>query len=321
MVQSSAPELGSRTIEIIPYRAELYSFAHPPHPLTGKNCENYGQRPYAVMMPEDTATRPLSGISKADMVIEMQVVKGSITRMMAFFACEQPEEIGSIRSARHDFIPLAAAFDAIFVHWGGSSFALDDVKSSRIDNINALINPNNVFYRKQGIRAPHNGFTTFNRMQETAELLGYSTTTSFSPYLREPERPLRSSAGYSVKISYPRPFNLEYTYQPQTNSYQRFRGGTPEYDALNNEQAEVKVVIVMRTTSRQLNADYNDVDVTGEGEALIFQNGRVTEAQWQRKEATDSRLRFLDERGRDIPLVAGSVWLHIVDTDTSVTFE
>jgi hypothetical protein len=76
-------------------------------PITGEKCENYNQRPIAVMLAEDPITRPLSGIGAADMVIEMPVITGSITRMMAIYQCELPEEIGSVRSARHDFIPLA----------------------------------------------------------------------------------------------------------------------------------------------------------------------------------------------------------------------
>src|SRR3990167_1280909 len=94
-----------------------------PHPLTGQKCENYNRRPLAVMLAVDSVARPLSSIYVADVVVEMPVVKDSINRFMGIYVCNKPEEIGSVRSARHDFIPLAAGFDAIYSHWGGSNFS------------------------------------------------------------------------------------------------------------------------------------------------------------------------------------------------------
>jgi len=95
----------------------------PLNDITGIRCKNGDKRPYAIMLAADKAARPLSGVSEADVVVEMPVITDGITRYMAVFKCEEPKEIGSIRSARHDFITLAKSFDAIYAHWGGSYFA------------------------------------------------------------------------------------------------------------------------------------------------------------------------------------------------------
>ena len=42
------------------------------------------------------------------------------------------KEIGAIRSSRHDYIALAKGIDSIFIHWGGSHFALDLLKQKII---------------------------------------------------------------------------------------------------------------------------------------------------------------------------------------------
>ncbi|MBU3924750.1 DUF3048 domain-containing protein, partial [Patescibacteria group bacterium] len=102
-------------------------------PYGQESCQNSTRRSIAVMLAIDAITRPLSGISEADIVFEMPVITDSITRLMAVFGCIIPTEIGSIRSARHDFIDLAKSVDAIFVHWGGSHFALDKLKTGAID--------------------------------------------------------------------------------------------------------------------------------------------------------------------------------------------
>src|SRR3990167_3999571 len=89
-------------------------------PISGLPCENWNRRALAVMQPGDVTARPAAGFSEADMVIEMPVITSSVTRLMAIYVCNTPTEVGSMRSARHDFIHLAKGLDAIFISWGRS---------------------------------------------------------------------------------------------------------------------------------------------------------------------------------------------------------
>jgi hypothetical protein len=82
-------------------------------PITGEACENWNRRPIAVMQPGDVTARPASGFSQADMVFEMPVITASITRLMGVYGCNTPDAVGSMRSARHDFLSLAKGLDAI----------------------------------------------------------------------------------------------------------------------------------------------------------------------------------------------------------------
>ncbi len=299
-------------------------------PLAKEGCKNYRKRPYAVMMPADEKARPLSAISSAEFVVEMPVVKDKITRLMPIFACSEPKEIGAVRSARHDFIPLAAGFDAIFVHWGGSNFALDKLKEGVVDNIDALINPQNTFYRKKGAPRPHNGFTSYTYLKNRGTTFyNYRTTTNFEGYPRishddygNNDDNNKTDAVYNISIGYPEPYNVSYKYNKKTNFYTRFRGGRPEIDKLNGKQVKTKVALVVKTTSRQINTQYNDVDIAGTGDALIFQNGKMQKATWKKpKKPIDSKLKFVNNEDKEIPLVPGKVWIHIVDKDTKVTGE
>ena len=283
---------------------------YPSHPLTGIKCANYDKRPYAVMLAEDKEARPLSGIVKADIVVEMQVVKKNITRMMALFIC--------VRSSRHDFIPIAASFDAIFAHWGGSYIALNDLKRGIIDNIDAMINPNNAFYRKTGIYAPHDGFTSYNRLKNTAEFLNYRLESKFEGYKHKEDISNKDTPS-TIVIGYQAPYNVNYVYNSESNSYFRWRGGKPEQDKLDNSQAESKVLIVMFTNSRQLDKDYNDVDVLGDGGAIIFQNGEMERVKWSKAlSPLESKLKFSNSDGEEIPFVSGKMWIHVVDYGTTI---
>lgn len=296
---------------------------YPKSQISGISCENYNRRLFAVMLAEDSVARPLSGISRADLVIEMPVVTGSITRIMAVFQCESPEEIGSVRSARHDFIPLAMGLDAIFAHWGGSHFALDELDAKIMDNIDAMPNPFDAFYRKYDIPQPHNGFTSMERLVNAAKKLGYRLESDFAyPHLLEADsRGSSARINADLLIGYPFPFNVEYKYNPETNSYLRWRGGKEEIDKNNNKQVEAKNIAVMRSQSRQVEGDYNDVDVEGEGEAAVYRNSEEIKGIWRKDPAKkSSKLYFYDKSGQEIKFVPGPIWIEIIESEKSVEY-
>lgn len=288
----------------------------PISPLTGERCENANQRAIAIMLSSDEEARPLSGIASADMVFEMPVVDNGATRLMAVFQCDLPEEIGSVRSARHDFIPLAKGLDAIYVHWGGSHFALDKLKTGIIDNIDALPNPFNAFYRKSGIPAPHNGFTTGEKLFNASEKLGYRLENKFEGYPHEETqnpKPKTQNSGKLI-ISYPGEFGVEYKYDNATNSYLRWRGEEKEIDKNNNEQASAKNIAVMYAQAKQIEGQYNDVKIIGQGKAEFYFNGGKIEGTWK-KDSEASKLYFLDNSGAEIKFVPGNIWVEIIQPE------
>lgn len=293
-------------------------------PITGLECENYDRRPMAVMLAMDPITRPLTGISFADLVIEMPVITGSITRLMAVYVCEDPAEIGSVRSSRHDYIPLAMGLDAIFAHWGGSHFALDKLDAGIMNNIDAMINPYNSYWQKSGIPMPHNGFTSMARLLNAAEKLGYRLTNRFEGYPHLSELPATSyQLQAKLTIGYPGNYHVYYEYNPKTNSYKRWRAGTPEIDKLNNKQVEVQNIAVMQATSRMIQQpDYNDVDIEGTGMAIVYRNGEEIRGTWKKEGSYQpTKLYFLDNKGKEIKFAPGKIWIEIVEPFQEIDWE
>ncbi|MBL7155063.1 MAG: DUF3048 domain-containing protein [Candidatus Portnoybacteria bacterium] len=293
-------------------------------PLSGLACQNYQRRPMAVVLAEDPVARPLTGLFQADLVLEMPVITNSITRMLAVYVCDEPVEIGSLRSARHDFIPLTMGLDAILAHWGGSHFALDELNAGVMDNIDAMKNPYNAFYQKKGIPQPHNGFTSMKRLINSAKKLGYRLENEFEGYPHsQPSKNNQGKISKILRIGYSEPYNVSYQYEPTTNSYLRYRTNLKEIDKSNNQQIEAKNIVVMRAFSRQIQEpDYNDLDIEGRGECQVYQNGQVIPCTWWKsKNNPTSKLYFLDENKNEIPLVPGQIWIEIVEPHQEVTWQ
>lgn len=294
------------------------------NPLTGQMCNEGDLRPYAVMFAADHVAKPLSGIAQADVVVEMPALTNGITRFMGVFSCERPEVIGSIRSARHDFLPFVKSFDAYFAHWGGSYLALDILKTGVIDNIDSIRNPFDTFWRDEAKPSPHNGFTSFARLERAASRLNLRLgETQAKGYVRIKDES-QLGIDQNISIGYPKPYNVDFTYDHVTNSYRRWRGGEKEVDQAAGRQVEVKNVVVMTAPSRQINMDYNEVDVEGEGDALVYRNGDVVKGKWKRahetygKEEEDDKYYFVDSQGKEIGLVEGKTWISLVQPNQRV---
>lgn len=280
--------------------------------LSGTPCERYNKRPVAVMLASDPEARPLAGISQADMVFEMPVTPNGITRMMAVFQCNDPERIGSIRSAREDFIPLAQGIDAILAHWGGERDALASLDGGVMDNIDALKYEGTTFFRDATIARPHNGFTSLTLLGKRASALDYRATTSLDPYVRSTLRPDRKLGSIvdEVRVAWPQGMDVLFSYDSTSNTYLRSRGGTPEMDTANGKQAHASVVVVVETEAAFVRDQYIHVETLGTGVATIWQNGQRISAHWKKERPTDM-LQFIDSAGASIPLERGVIWVLI----------
>lgn len=305
---------GNKEIDIKNKEASSIENNLPKSPISGIPCENANRRPISIMMAADPETRPLSGISEADMVFEMPVTPNDITRFMAIFQCQNPTEIGSIRSARNDFIPLASGLGAIYAHWGGEREALQKLNGHIVDNIDAMKYEGTVFYRKKGVPMPHNGFTDLDKIINQAKKSDYGLENVFNGYPHE-EKELKksiSNIAEEVKIDYAFPYNVRWSYSTQDSEYKRFRGDRPEIDRNNNNQVSAKIVVVMKTRSKYLSKDYIAVDTQGSGEALIYQSGTISTGKWQKDStALNSKLYFYNTNGSEVSFLPGKIWVEI----------
>ncbi len=290
-------------------------------PISGLRCNNYQRRPFAVIISADPAARPIAGLSQADLVINMPVITKSVSRYMALYVCGNPSEIGSIRSARQDFVSLALGFDAIFVHWGGSHYILPELDQGIIDNIDALKNPFNSFWRKSNIPPPHNGFSSTERLVRTAQKLGYRLESHFQGYLHQTEKESSGKKPAILTIDYPFAYRVNYKYQPDSNTYFRYCSDKKQIDINNHQPIQVKNIVIMKTDIHQIEGPYyNDVEVEGKNLCQVYQNGKVIDCFWH-KENRKAKLYFFDKDNQEIKFVPGQIWIEIIGNNQKVFYK
>jgi len=155
------------------------------NPLTGESVEDKEtllNRSVAVMVNNIKAALPQRGISDADIIFELPV-EGAITRLMAVFSdYKKVPEIGSIRSARHDFVEILKPFNPIYMHIGGSQAGKDAIKANKIDDIDGIAMSNIAFFqdkvRLRTYASEHTWFSNFKLLNKGIEKKGFETKLS-----------------------------------------------------------------------------------------------------------------------------------------------
>ncbi len=305
-------------------------------PISGLACADWNRRPFAVMQPADLSARPAAGFSDADMVFEMPVITDSITRLMAVYVCGNPDDVGSMRSARHDYIALAKGLDAIFVHWGGSHYAIDKLNEGVIDDLNCNNDggrsAGKYCYRKPQtgtMKGDDTGYAKFAQLLQASKDFGYRLTNQFVGYPHQAEAALdQRPTGGHLRIAYPKPFDVTYDYDKASNTYLRTWGGVADTDRNNGTRIAPKNVVVMIADSSQLieGLQYNNVqigdpwyDTTDSGTMTYYMNGQQYTGTWKKdKSSLDSKLFFYDQSGKEVQFVPGQIWVNVAQPGQNV---
>lgn len=114
---------------------------------------------------------------------------------------------------------------------------------------------------------------------------------------------------------------VEWKYDATNNKYLRFNGGKEHRDLENNEQISAKNIAIM-FAKEETSVDkehHNLYTVTGEGDAMVFQNGDVIEGTWEKKTAKD-RIMFFDSEDEEISFVRGQTWIEVLPLGNDVNF-
>lgn len=290
-------------------------------PLTGVEVPDQATTKRAVtaiMIENSIYARPQSGIKDAGVVFEA-IAEGGITRLATLHQEDRPQLIGPVRSIRPYYLDWIAPFEASVAHVGGSANALNTVRNGSFRDIDQFFN-GNYYWRAPDRPAPHNVYTSFDKLDQLNQSKGYTTST-FTGWPRKIETP--SAKPRTSHIDVPvsgADYNVAYDYDAATNSYNRFLGGEPSKDR-EGGQVKPKVVIVLKIPMTLGFEDgYREqMTTTGHGEAYIFQDGVLTDGFW-RKDGQKDQMIFYDKSARIINLNPGQTWVTVVTPDKAVTW-
>jgi len=308
------------------------------------------RRPLGVMIENHKDARPQSGLSSADVVYEA-VAEGGITRFLAIYYCKDAPFIGPVRSARIYFIQMLEEYgnNPLYAHVGGANTpgpadALGEIKDlgwNYYNDLNQFAVPFPYYWRDferlPGVANEHTVYSTTSKLWQYAaakrELTNVDSdgvawdknfiSWKFVDDVKLEDRGQAKKISFGFWNSFASDFSVDWIYNKSSNSYVRNTGGQPNIDKNTGKSLEAKNIVIIFASERPANDGYEGGHIlyklNGEGESLIFQNGKTIKATWS-KEDDESRMKFTDENGKEISFVRGQVFVEILPIGNKVSY-
>jgi hypothetical protein len=307
-------------------------------------------RPLGVMIENHEEARPQSGISFADVVYEA-VAEGGITRFLAVYYCQDPGQLGPVRSARTYFIDFLSEYGdfPLYAHVGGANHPgpanaigqLSDYEWRAHNDLDQFSIGFPVFWRDyerlgRTVATEHTMYSTAvklwdyavkNRKLTNKDDDGNSWDDEYTSYSFKDDEGSKGSQSMHIQFwdSMPNYF-VDWKYDPASNNYKRNNGrngGQPHLDKNTNKQLTSKNIVVLFMQERNANDGYPGnvhllYKTTGTGKASIFLDGKEIKGTWRKKNRT-SKIELLDSKGSEIELNKGNIWFEILPTDGVLT--
>ncbi len=289
--------------------------------------EDSNTRPIAVSINNNHDAWPHAGLQDAYLGYEL-IAEGGITRLIALYKDSNTSKIGSVRSARHYFLDYVLENDAIFVHFGYSPQAKEDISTLKINNINGLVT-SSAFFRDTSLNRSyeHTAFTTIEKIKKTIKSKKYRDTSDeqllkYSPIKVDHSSDETVKKANKVVIKYSGYQTTSYEYDSENYVYKMFMSGKAHSDLVSKKQYTVKNIITYQVKNVALNDSKGrqNLENIGSGEGYYLSNGEAIKIKWSKTSRT-SKTKYMTMDGKELIVNDGNTWIHIQPKGQTLTIE
>ncbi len=275
-------------------------------------------RPIAVMINNHKTAQPLqTGLNDAYLVYEI-VVEGGITRMLAVFKDADTEIIGTVRSSRHYFLDYAQENDAIYVHYGWSPQAEEDIYNLGINNINGMVD-GSPFWRDTSLDVPteHTVYTSIEDLEQSIEKKRYRITSDEDTLLKYSIDEIDFSTyegaikADEIEIEYSSYQTNNFIYDEVNKVYKKYSNGEERKDYVTGENFTAKNIITYQVSNYSMDAKgRQEIENIGKGEGYLISNGYAVPITWE-KDAPSRQTVYKFLNGEEITVNDGNTYIQI----------
>ncbi len=269
------------------------------------------------------AQRVQTGLENADIIYE-SYVEGGITRLLAIYKdISKIGEIGTIRSARYNFVDLANGDDALYVHAGLDPTYCDPyMRSLGLDNKNLLLNNYYGYaYRlDNGMALEH---TLYIKGDSLAKMIADNniratvkdTHAGNWQNFNDSAKALPDGTATKITACFSGEYTSVFNYDSATDRY--FKQNHKDWRS--GKELSVKNVVVLFTNATMFDDGYRvNISLKG-GDGYYFSNGTYQEIKWTKGETAD-RFKFTDKNGNPVAYNPGNSWVCIVNSGMKYKF-
>ncbi|HLR85367.1 MAG TPA: DUF3048 domain-containing protein [Nocardioidaceae bacterium] len=273
-------------------------------PLTGLPAKaNAPDKPVMVVKVDNTpSARPQVGIDGADLVVE-ELVEGGMTRLAGFYYSKHPKLVGPVRSMRDSDVGIVSPVGGKLVASGGAPGTEKRIDEAGID----VLTEGSAGFARDGSRN-----VPYNLMVDLADAASeLKSADAPDPYLPFDVRKLKR--GKKVDS-----FGVTFS-GGSTTLWEPTKGGWSRANAPVSPRDDFVAQNVLVLDVEVGDAGYLDpggnpvpeTDFVGDGDAMLFSNGRVVRGTWSKKNL-DSGIELETKGGKSLSVPAGHTFVELI---------
>lgn len=287
-------------------------------PLTGIETEDLDERPaISVKIENSGAARPQTGLDAADIVWET-IIDFDVSRLIAVYHSQLPEEIGPIRSVRPVDPEIVSPLGGLIAFSGGQQGVLNLIHAGNAQPLSHDA-ASAGFYRVQWRRAPHNVYGSLEKFLQQVDSDHQAVPAAQFEFAHGDDEPTAVVDGAGVETLNFRLSSASspsWTWDESEKRWLRFEGNSPHLDPDENPLTAVNVVSITAPHvpsgfAAQNNAVVPTYELVGEGEATVATGGKIVTGTWSKKDS-DSPFELVTEGGEEILLAPGNTWVELI---------
>ena len=293
-------------------------------PLTGLKFLE-GTNPYlagpAVMGKIDNSpeARPQVGLNQADIVFD-EMVEGGMTRLLAVWHSQLPEQFGPVRSVRPMDPDIASPFIGILCFSGGQAAFVQAMAKTRVFSATETNQQADKTFKRVTDRfAPHNVFVHAIKLQRLhPDIAAPEAQFSYADTMGGSSAFMTGSPVKLFTVNFPAA-NPTWTWSATANAWLRSYDNDKHVDAFDGSQVFARNVVVLKTKIDRSYKDYKYGNVPrtiliGGGSGYVFSGGKKISVTWVKNAQNDS-LQLLDSKGQEVVMTAGNTWFELMPKD------
>jgi Protein of unknown function (DUF3048) N-terminal domain/Protein of unknown function (DUF3048) C-terminal domain len=291
-------------------------------PLTGVAADDITNRPaLAIKVENSREARPQTGLEFTDVVWE-EIVEGGVTRYIAVYHSQIPEDVGPIRSVRPMDSNIIAPLGGLMVFSGGTAPFVQSVSDVGLQVISHDQGADG-FRRTTNNVAPHNVYGTPATFLAQADQTHQNSPGQQFAFALAETAASAVTAGTpltSINITMSAYSHPAWTWDAASGTFLRFEGADA---AVSSTGAQLSAKNVVLLTVEISNTGYVDpagtpvpeTEVIGSGDAFIATGGKSIAATWSKADA-GSPMTLTAADGSTITLAPGNTWVELIPTTT-----
>jgi hypothetical protein len=287
-------------------------------PLLGTPGEPPDRAAMGVKLDNTDNGRPQTGVGQADIVFE-EMVEGGLTRLLAVFHSQDPDDLGPVRSARSTDLTVLAELGWPLFAWSGANPTFRAaVEDADLADVGYSAVPD-AYRRDSDRRAPYNLFA------DPAELRDAVDAGAPPPMLfayRAADEPLSGTdalpaSGFRASTL---ATSIDWTWNASTGLWERTQNDTPHLDSAG-ERVAVPNIVVRATPYRDsgvrdsTGAVVPEAVAVGQGDAWLLSDGKAQPARWS-KTSDDAPTLYTTTDGQPLRLTPGQTWIEMLPPGT-----